>query len=203
MPANDTKGRVMYRGKFLTVVKRTVELPGRGRATIDVIEHPPCATIVPLTDDGRVVMIRQWRPVLGEWLWELPAGKLDPGESAEAGARRELEEETGQRAGVMTWLTGFYPSPGSMTEWMDVWIARGLTRSRAQRDADEVIRVRRFTVAQVERMLESGKIKDAKSLVGLLAYLRGGSTIRPRPGVPRAVPPSRRARSASSGGRRR
>ena len=201
MATNDT----VYRGKFFTVSRRTMTLPGGKRATMDVIDHPPCATIVPVDAHGRVVMIRQYRPVLSEWLWELPAGKLDRGEEPEVGARRELEEETGQRAGSLTWLTGFYPAPGTMTEWMDVWIARDLTRSRAKRDADEVIRVRRFTPAQVDRMLKAGKIKDAKSLVGLLAFLRveAGSGIRPRPEAPRAVPRSRRARSASSGARRR
>lgn len=164
------RGRVMYRGTFIVVRRRRVKLPGGKTSELDVIEHPPAATIVPVLPDERIVMIRQWRPVLGEWLWELPAGKIDAGEDAEVGARRELEEETGHAAGVMTWLTGFYPAPGSMTEWMDVWVARGLSRVPARRDPDEVIRVRRFTRAQVERMLASGKIRDAKSLIGLMAY---------------------------------
>lgn len=195
----------VYRGKFITVSRRTVSLPGGKTTEIDVIEHPPAATIVPVLDDGRVVMIRQYRPVMGAWLWELPAGKIDPGEDREVGARRELEEETGHAAGSMTWLTGFYPAPGSLTEWMDVWVARGLTKVPTRRDEDEVIQVRRFTPDQLERMLNAGKIKDAKSLIGLLAYLRAGSgsKIRPRRPSSRAVRPARTARSASSAERRR
>lgn len=167
-----SRGRVVYRGSFITVRRRRARLPD-GRVTeFDVIEHPPAATIVPVLDDGRIVLIRQYRPVLGKWLWELPAGKTDPREDAEAGARRELEEETGYRAATMERLTGFYPAPGSMTEWMTVWIARGLTRAKVHRDEDEVIRVRRFRVDEVNALIDSGKVEDAKSLVGLLAFLR-------------------------------
>lgn len=199
------KDPAVYRGKFITVSRRTVTLPGGKTTEIDVIEHPPAATIVPVLDDGRVVMIRQYRPVMQEWLWELPAGKIDPGEDREVGARRELEEETGHAARSMTWLTGFYPAPGSLTEWMDVWVARGLTKVPARRDEDEVIRVKRFTREAVERMVNSGKIKDAKSLIGLLAYLRGleSSRIRPRRPRSRAVRPARTARSASAARPRR
>ena len=194
---------VRYRGKFITIRRRRLTLPGGKVTEVDVIEHPPAATIVPVLDDGRVVMIRQYRPVMGAWLWELPAGKLDAGEDAEVGARRELAEETGHAAATMTWLTGFYPAPGVLTEWMDVWVARGLTRVPLARDDDEVIRVKKFTREQIEHMLDTGKIKDAKSLVGLLAFLRESSAeVRP-PLEARASRPARTARSASSAGRRR
>ena len=190
-----------YQGSFLTIYSTSVQLPDGRRATCDVIEHPPAVVIVPVLPDGRLVLLRQYRPVISEYLLELPAGKLDPGEAPEAGAARELEEETGYRAGTLRAITGFYPAPGSMTEWMTLFVASDLRLARAHRDEDELIELKRMTLEQALARADNGKIKDAKSLVGLLAYARSlASPRRLRATAPR---PSRRAPRAASSAQRR
>lgn len=196
--------RRVYEGSpILSLEVHDVRLPNGVLRQLELIHHSGAAAVVPVERDGTVVLIEQLRYAAARsTLIEIPAGKLEPGEAPEACARRELEEETGYRAHSMERLAGFYPAPGSMTEWMTVWVARGLAPSRAHRDDDEVIRVRRFPVGEVKAMLTSGKVKDAKSLVGLLAFFQGFGEVRPPVAAP-PPPPARRARRAASSAPRR
>jgi ADP-ribose pyrophosphatase len=132
-----------------------------------VVRHPGAAAIVPWTDDGRVLLIRQPRPAIGRQLLEIPAGTLDPGEEAEACAHRELEEETGFRATQWKRLAAFWPSPGILDERMWLFEARGLQPGTAAPDPDEDITNVPVAPSEVAALVESGAIADAKTLLGL------------------------------------
>lgn len=159
----------VYRGKLLTFRVDRVALPSGRETTREVVEHPGAVAIVPLLDDGRVALVRQYRHAVGRALLEIPAGTRDhPGESAEAAAARELEEETGYRAARLVPLATFYTAPGFATEEMHLFLATGLTRGAQGQMEDEDITVELVPLADVPALLARGDLADAKSLVGLL-----------------------------------
>lgn len=163
----------VYRGRVVGLkVDRVVE-PGNVEATREVVCHPGSVVVLPLLDDGRVLLVRQFRYATGKSLWELVAGGLKPGERPGAAARRELLEETGYVARRLRRLFSFYPSPGFLNERMVLVEARGLTSGKAQPEADERIRVGRFTRTQLGHMLRLNRFQDAKTLVGLLWFFSG------------------------------
>lgn len=167
------KSRRIYDGRVLGLRVDHIIEPGGVEATREVIGHPGSVVILPRLDDGRIILVRQYRYPAGKPLWELVAGGLEPGETPRAAAHRELREETGYRARRVRSLLSFYPSPGILTERMFLVEARGLTDSQAQPEEDERIRVARFTPAQLRRMVRARKIQDAKTLVGLMWFLGG------------------------------
>ena len=126
--------------------------------------------ILPVLEDGRVVLIRQFRLAAGGLLWELPAGSLDPGETPLACARRELAEETGYRAASWRKLVEFFPSPGILDEKMTVFLASDIRPGKASPEEDEQIHVQAFDSAEWQAMIRLKKIRDAKTLVGLLFW---------------------------------
>lgn len=136
----------------------------------EVARHPGAVTILPLLDDGRVCLIRNYRVAVDQTLIELPAGTLEPGEEPAATARRELEEETGYRAAEVRQLCEFYMSPGVLSERMVLFLATGLTGGPARLEGGEQIEP--FVVSWDEAMalIERGEIRDSKTLVGLLWY---------------------------------
>lgn len=162
--------REIFRGRVLRLVHRDVELPNGRRAAIHVVEHPGAVAILPVFADGDVLLIRQFRPSVGRELYEIPAGTLEPGESPLATARREIAEETGYRARRWRKLAAFYTAPGFCTELMHLYVARGLSPARAQGDADEIIRTARMPLSRALDLARRGRVRDAKSLVGLLWY---------------------------------
>ena len=131
-----------------------------------VIRHSGSAVVIPIDDGGRILLIRQYRLPAGKMLWELPAGKLDPGESPLTAAKRELIEETGLRARRWRKLSAFYPTPGFVAEKMNLYEATGLTQGPRDLQDDERITKRWFAAEQVERMIRSGRIDDAKTIIG-------------------------------------
>jgi ADP-ribose pyrophosphatase len=140
------------------------------------VHHSGSVVILAHSGDGRIVLVRQYRYPAKRSLWELVAGGLEPGERPLAAARRELLEETGYRAGKFQLLFDFFPSPGILTERMFLVEATELTRSKAQPDPDERIKVGRFTPVQVMKMIKSRRVRDGKTLVGLLwLFLRKSS----------------------------
>lgn len=161
----------LYRGRVLTLKLDEIIEPGGIQARRELVVHPGSVVVLPLLEDGRVVLVRQFRYAARQSLWELVAGSLEPRESVLAAARRELIEETGYRARALRRLVSFYPSPGFLTERMHLVQARGLTPGQAQLEADERIEVGQFTRAQLRRMVSSGIIQDGKTLVGLLMLL--------------------------------
>lgn len=163
----------VYNGRVLDLrVDRIIE-PGGVEATREVVGHPGSVVVLPRLDDGRIIVVRQYRYPAGKPLWELVAGGLEPGETPRAAAHRELREETGYLARRVRPLLSFYPSPGILTERMFLVEARGLTESQAHPEEDERIRVARFTPAELRRMMRAKRIQDAKTLVGLM-WLLGG-----------------------------
>jgi len=163
----------IYTGRVVTLNIETVTLPNGIKVDLEVVRHPGAAAVVPLKDDGTVIMIRQFRHAAGGFIYEIPAGKLDPGEDPTACAARELEEEVGYRAGRFDLLSSIFTAPGFTDEVIHIYKATGLTTGRQQLDRDEVIEVIEMPLLEAIKMIETGAIRDAKSIVGLQAvYLR-------------------------------
>jgi ADP-ribose pyrophosphatase len=166
------KSEILYQGKVFRLQRDTVIEPGGVEAERDIIVHPGSVVVLPVFKDGRVLLIRQYRHSVGEFLWELVAGRKEPQESPIAGARRELLEETGYTAKRLRKLLRVVPTPGFANEWMWIFAAEGLTAGTAQPEEDEKITARIFTLKQVEKMIQRGTLRDAKSICGLLYYMR-------------------------------
>jgi ADP-ribose pyrophosphatase len=137
----------------------------------DVVRHTGSVVVMAVDDTGaepRLVLARQYRHAAQDFLWELPAGRIDPGESALAGAKRELMEETGYTAEHWERALFFYPSPGFLDETMAVFLATGLKRGKAKPEEDEVIQKRMFPLSQLVRMIVKGTMRDGKTIAGAL-----------------------------------
>lgn len=161
---------VLLQNPLFTVARLTFE--GDGREIVrEVVEHPGAAVILPVLDDGRILLIRNVRRTVGKVLWELPAGTLDPGETPEACAAREIEEETGYRAGTIVPLTSFYASPGILDERMHGYLATDLTPSTQNLDEDEEIQVFPIPQWQVRDMIKDHHIEDGKTIALLLYWM--------------------------------
>ena len=175
-PSEKQAGRVrsnfktVFRGRVFSVARHEVIEPGGIPVVRDVIHHSGSAVILPTLEDGRVVLVRQFRLAAGRSLWELPAGTRDRGETALATARRELSEETGYRASSWRKLLEFFPSPGILDERMTLFWAQKVRPGAASPEGDERIRVGSFSRAQWQSMIQSGQIRDGKTLVGLLYW---------------------------------
>lgn len=135
-----------------------------------MVVHPGSVVILPLLDDGRIVLIRNRRFTVERTLLELPAGTREPGEEPSLCAARELEEETGYAAGSLEPLLAFYPSPGTSDERMSVFVARGLSARAQQLDPSEQITVEPHTLSEALGLLRAGEIEDAKTIAALLYY---------------------------------
>lgn len=165
--------RLVFRGRVVAVRVDDVRLPSGRIVAREVVEHPGAAAIVPVTGDGHVLMVRQYRKAVEAALLEIPAGTLEPGESAEQCARRELAEETGMRAGRLQALATYFPSPGVLTEAITLFLAEDLRPHRVPGDpGEESLRVERVPVDRIMTLIDAGEIRDGKSLVGLLLALR-------------------------------
>lgn len=161
---------VLCQGRNFIARRDEIIEPSGLKAARDVIAHPGSVVIIPVLDDGRIVLIRQFRYAAGKYLWELVAGHKEPGEDPAQGARRELAEETGYTARRVRKLFDIYPSPGLLGERMDIYLAEGLTKGKARPEDDEKISQKIITLAQAERWIREGKICDAKTIAGFLYY---------------------------------
>ena len=158
----------LLRGDFLHAVREQVALPDGGRATREFILHPGAVMVIPLLDDGRVVLERQWRHPLGRVMVEFPAGKLDAGEDRLACARRELQEETGYTAREWAHAGVLHPVISYSTEFIDIWFARGLTAGERRLDDGEFLDVFSATPQELLAWCRDGRVTDAKTLTGAL-----------------------------------
>ncbi|ACX51599.1 NUDIX hydrolase [Ammonifex degensii KC4] len=162
------KSETVFQGRILRVRVDTVLLPDGCTSTREVVEYSGAVAIVPLTAEGEVVMVRQYRYPVGRELLEIPAGKIEEGEEPEACARRELEEETGFMARSWQHLGSFYSTPGFTSEKMHLFLAQDLYPGKKNPDRDEFLRVERLPLAQALELIRKGEIADAKSICGLL-----------------------------------
>lgn len=156
--------------RWLGVRIDTLRYASGREGTIDVVEHRGGVAILAIDAQDRVLLVRQYRHAVGRELLELPAGTIDPGESPEHCAERELQEETGYRPARLQRLGGFYSAPGYCSEYLHVFFASGLTESPLQGD-EEAISVERVPLEEALRLVASGKIEDAKTAGALLLYL--------------------------------
>ncbi len=161
----------VYQGKIINLRLDKVELPNGQNAIREIIEHPGAVAIVAITEEGKVLMVKQFRKACEEELWELPAGKLDPGEEPRETALRELEEETGYRAKNFTHLISFYTSPGFANELLHIYLAEDLMITAQNPDDDEFLSVHQLTWDELRHMLKNGELKDAKTVTGLLMVM--------------------------------
>lgn len=163
--------RTVYRGPVFSVTTDHVEEPGGIRARRDLIHHSGSVVVLAVDDSGstpRVLLERQYRHAAGGYLWELPAGRIDPGEHELKAAKRELIEETGYRAKSWRRILKFYASPGFVAETMSVFLATGLQAGEAQPEEDEVIYKKMVPLQTAVGMVLKGTIRDAKTISGVL-----------------------------------
>jgi ADP-ribose diphosphatase len=171
--ANSTGIRNIYNGKVITLNIDTVTLPNGVTVDLEVVRHPGAAAVVPLKENGTVVLIKQFRHAAGGFIYEIPAGKLHSGEDPKDCAARELEEEIGYQAGKLDLLSSIFTAPGFTDEVIHVYKATGLTKGRQQLDRDEVLEIVEVSLQEAIEMIDKGTIRDAKTMVGLQSVFIG------------------------------
>ncbi len=162
------ESETLYHGRLIGLRKDKVQLPDGRTSTREVVVHPGAVAIVPLLDDGRVVLVRQYRYAVGKILMEIPAGTLHPNETAEECALRELREEIGYTAGRLEHLTSLYLAPGYSTELLHVFLATNLNSESGTMDEDEFIEPVAIPLEEAISQISEGKIQDAKTVAALL-----------------------------------
>lgn len=170
----------LYTGRIINLDLDSVRFPDGSTGALEMVRHPGAAAVVPFVDDAgsddpRIVLIRQFRHAADGYVWEVPAGRLDPGEAPEACAARELEEETGLSAARFEHLVTIFTTPGFTDERIHLFSAHGLAEGEHRREADEFVEVHRLRRSEIERMIRRGEVVDGKTLVSLL-YLFSGPT---------------------------
>ncbi len=164
----------IYTGRVVTLNVDTVTLPNGVAVDLEVVRHSGASAVVPLKENGTVVLIRQFRHAAGGFIYEIPAGKLSPGEEPLACAARELEEEIGYRAGSFELLSSIFTAPGFTDEVIHIYKATGLTKGQQHLDCDEVLEIVEMPLHEAIGLIQTGAIRDAKTIVGLQAvYIRG------------------------------
>jgi ADP-ribose pyrophosphatase len=158
-----------FDGKVFDVDREEVRLPHGRTVTVDVVRHPKSVVLIPVPETGHVVLIRQYRHAVNQWLWELPAGSVDDGETPEQAARRECHEEIGQVPQTIVRLAAMFPTPGYCDEEMIFFRLSGLSEptETAAVDEDEDIEARTFSIRDAREMARRGEITDMKTVVGL------------------------------------
>jgi ADP-ribose pyrophosphatase len=163
---------VIYKGRVFNITVDHVAFPDGRVVKMEVVRHRGSVVLVPMTAPGRILLVRQYRYVVDKWLWELPAGTLEPGESVDAAALRECHEEVGKIAEKAQKLQTFFPSPGFCDEAMHFFLLTDLRDRRpdepaAHQDPDEILNVREFSVEEVREMVRLGEIRDMKTALGV------------------------------------
>lgn len=165
--------RRVYTGRVVSLDVDTVTFPNGTVGELEMIRHPGASAVVPFLDDPaeadpRIVLIRQYRHATGGYLFEIPAGRLDPGEQPEQCALRELREETGYSAAHVTHVTTFWTTPGFTDERIHIYVASGLEEGDSALEADEILDLHPTPLSRALQMIGSGEITDGKSMIGIL-----------------------------------
>jgi ADP-ribose pyrophosphatase len=164
--------QTIYDGPVFGIRRDEVIEPSGVPTTREVITHPGSVVVLPVLPDGRILLIQQYRHAAHQYLWELVAGRIDAGESPREAAERELIEETGYRAKSLRVFLYMFPTPGFLEEKMYIFLAEGLTAGEAEPEDDEKIISRAYNRKKLEEMIRTGKLRDAKSIAGILFYFR-------------------------------
>lgn len=164
--------RTVYAGRIFSVHADLVRLPNGHEATMEVVRHAGSVVLLPMPDPGHIILVKQYRYAIDEWIWELAAGSLDPGEEPTAGAARECQEEIGLVPGAVERLGSFLPTPGYCDEVMNFYKLTALAEPAAgapavAKDPDEDLRVRTFSVDNLRQLVRCGEIVDLKTVVGV------------------------------------
>lgn len=164
--------RKIFAGRIFTVSVESITLPNGERLEAEIVRHPGSAVLIPVTANGAVVLVRQYRPAIGRSAWELPAGSLKQGEDPQAAASRECQEEIGLIPGTIRHLGGFFPTPGYCDEEMHFYLATGLRAPTdgdpiARQDEDEDIESKAFSLDEIRNMIVTGTIIDLKTIAGV------------------------------------
>jgi len=160
----------IYSGKIVSLHVDVIRQESGESTLREVVRHPGGVAAVPVLDDGRIVLIRQFRYPLGKYIWEIPAGKLDSGQTPRDTIARELEEEIGYTAGTLTEMCSFYTSPGFCNEVIHLFIARALVPCARRPETGEHITPEAFTLDECLSMINRGEIMDGKSILGILRF---------------------------------
>jgi ADP-ribose pyrophosphatase len=171
-PIIPEKIRKVFEGRIFTVQVETITLPKGGTFNAEIVRHPGSVVLVPMTADGNVILVRQYRHAIGRWVWELPAGSLKPGEDPEKAAARECQEEIGLIPARSEKLGSLFPTPGYCDEEMNFYRLTGLRKptaadEAAHADEDEDIETRAFSIAEMDTMIRKGEIIDMKTVAGI------------------------------------
>jgi ADP-ribose diphosphatase len=159
----------VYAGKVFDVDRDQVRMPNGRRVTVDVVRHPKSVVLIPVPEPGHVILIRQYRYAVNAFLWELPAGSVDEGESPEQAARRECHEEIGKVPATIVRMAAMFPTPGYCDEEMVFFRVSGLEEptEAAELDEDEDIEAKMFELRDAREMIRRGEITDMKTVAGL------------------------------------
>jgi ADP-ribose pyrophosphatase len=162
----------LFHGSVFDVRRDRVREPGGIETTREFVVHSGSVVILPILNDGRVLLVCQYRHSISGYLWELVAGRMEPDENPLLGAKRELLEETGYTARSWQKILDVFPTPGFVSEKMLVYVARNLRPGVAQPEEDERITTRAFSLRELDEWIRTGKLRDAKSIAGILYYMR-------------------------------
>jgi ADP-ribose pyrophosphatase len=181
-PETEAKAEVLsstvaYEGPLFKVLKEEIREPNGHQTHRDIIRHNGSVVILAVDSsrsrkDPLVILERQYRHAAGQYLWEVPAGKIEEGEERLAGAQRELKEETGYTAKQWTPLVRYFASPGFLGEWMQVFLAEELTAGPASPEPDETLQIFALPLSKVEELIDEGKVLDGKTLIAIASYRR-------------------------------
>ena len=162
------KSETIYNGKIVDLRIETVELPNKMYAKREIVDHSKGACVIPITNDKKIILIKQYRKAVRQFIYELPAGLVDPGEEPSETANRELQEEIGYKANDLKFLFSGYPSPGFTNEETSFFLGRDLEKSELELDYNEYLEPVEFTLEELSTMLKSCEITDMKTIIAIL-----------------------------------
>ena len=161
------KNKTLFKGKLLELVVKNVRLPNGYTVRLETIKHPGAALIIPFLSKDKIILLKQYRPVINAYIYELPAGTLDKNEKPIECARREIIEETGFSAKRLTYMGKIFPVPGYSTECIKIYKAEVLRKEEHKYERDEIIKSHLFTRSGIRKLFKAGSIVDAKTIAAL------------------------------------